>query len=185
MLFLGLDLSPTASGVILINENYERVKETVLSTPKIGVERLYFLENQFKNFIKDYIKDIKLVCVESPAYGVSEGNLVLIGQWLGIVELNLFKSNLDFIPAAPSQVKKYLLGIGRGEKNLMLLKAYKTYGEEFDSDDICDAYVLARIARDYYFSFILKDDTQYKKFEKEVLDKIRKSILLSMSGTTI
>jgi len=184
-MYLGLDLSLSGSGVVVIDSSYSIIHKELLSTPMKGVERLFFLEEKFVNSISKYIRDLKLVCIESPAYGVSEGNLFSLGQWGGIVELNLFKLGLKFIYASPTQLKKYVLGSGKGQKTLMLLKTFQQFNEEFDDDNICDAYSLSRIAHDYHFKYELNKDIKTKKYQLEVLKSIHKSLTEKDDGTVI
>jgi Holliday junction resolvasome RuvABC endonuclease subunit len=174
MIFLGLDLSITGSGVVLIDESYKIVDKIVLHSDTIGIERLFHLENQFITFLNPYFKLINLVCIESPAFGAREGQLFNIGEVKGIFKVNLFKHGKEIIFAAPTQVKKVCWGTGTGTKDLMLLKVFQNFGEEFLSHDLADAYVLARIARDYYFLYIKKANVELKKYQKEVLKKINK-----------
>ena len=47
-------------------------------------------------------------------------------------------------------LKKYATGKGNCEKNLILLSVYKNFGQEFKSDDIADAYVLAHMCRSFF-----------------------------------
>ena len=54
--------------------------------------------------------------------------------------------NIKFKPIAPTTIKKFVTGNGQCKKNLMLLQVYKKFGIEFDSDDECDAFSLAKFA---------------------------------------
>jgi crossover junction endodeoxyribonuclease RuvC len=173
-MFIGLDLSLGGTGVVALDGNAVITTRARFSVPQKGVERLYHLENKFLDFL-DIYETISLCCIESPAFGISEGHLFNLGTWAGIVELNLFKKGIPYIKASPTQVKKYCTGSGKGDKNLILLKTYQNFGEEFDSDDICDAYLLAMIARSYYYSHQhpeLGKKLELKKYHLQVLQKI-------------
>jgi len=179
-MFVGFDLSLTGTGIVSIDSNYKIVDKIRLSVPQKGIERLFHLENMFLDFIEkvDYKSKIKLCFIESPAYGVSEGNLFNIGEINGIFKLNLFKRGNTFLFAAPTQVKKYCVGKGKGNKDLILLKTYQAFGEEFDSSDLADAYILSRISRDYYYMFLDLSESKIKdikKYQIEVLKKIHKT----------
>ena len=184
-MFLGLDLSLSSSGAVIIQNNYEILQRQVLSTSSVGVERLFFLEKLLNSFLQENIDDICMICIESPAYGISEGNLFHLGQWAGLVELILFKLGKEFIFATPSQLKKYVLGSGKGAKQLMLLKTFQNFNEEFDDDNMCDAYGLARIAHDYYYTKIKNKDISIKKYQKEVLDKIYRTKKITNLGRVL
>lgn len=179
-MFVGFDLSLTGTGIVSIDSNYKIIDKIRLSVPQKGIERLFHLENKFLDFIESINSKskIKLSFIESPAYGVSEGNLFNIGEINGIFKLHLFKRGYIFLFAAPTQVKKYCVGKGKGNKDLILLKTFQAFGEEFDSSDLADAYILARITRDYYYMYVVPDSSKVKdlkKYQLEVLKKIRKT----------
>ena len=174
-MYLGLDLSLSSSGAVIIDSTYNILQKEIFSTSSIGVERLFFLEKLFLKFLKKYINIVHLVCIESPAYGISDGNLFQLGQWAGLVELTLYKYGKNYIFASPSQLKKYILGSGKGAKQLMLLKTYQNFNEEFNDDNLCDAYGLARIAHDYNYIVERHEDISLKKYQNEVIDKIYNS----------
>jgi Holliday junction resolvasome RuvABC endonuclease subunit len=43
-------------------------------------------------------------------------------------------------------IKKFITGTGTAKKELMLLKVYKKFGEEFQDNNICDAFCLGKLA---------------------------------------
>lgn len=176
-MFLGIDASLTGTGLALINDDYKIEKTLKLTVPHKDIERLFHLENLLLPFIEDSGK-IKLICIEGPSYQSKEHKLFQIGEWTGILKLNLFKMGIDIIVAAPSQIKKYISGKFEHatKKELVILDIYKYYNEEIRDNDIADAYVASRIARDYHRRFIenIQDDN-LKKSQIEVLKKIRDS----------
>lgn len=183
-MFLGLDLSLRETGFTIINNDYEVVVAKTLSVPQKGTERLFFLESLLTGSIP--YEGINLVCIESPAYGIEAGQLHSLGKWAGIVELHLWKTGLKFLYAAPSQVKKYASGSGKNvTKDLVLLDVYKNFGEEFRNNNIADAYVLSRIARDYYYVHILNQETALKKYQSDVLSRINKTENQTNDGTIL
>ena len=50
------------------------------------------------------------------------------------------------LQVSPSQLKKYITGKGRAEKNQILLHTYKRWGVEFANDNAADSFGLAKIA---------------------------------------
>lgn len=184
MFFLGLDLSISGTGLVLLDNNHKITDKTKLEVPVKGIERLFHLENLFMEFIeaqKAAKREIFLACLEGPSYQSKEGQLFQLGEWAGIVKLDLFKLGIDYIIAAPSQLKKYIFGkFEKGsKKELVILDIYKKYGVEIRDNDIADAYVVSRIARDYYSYYldrepVITEDNPIKAYQMEVLKKIHK-----------
>jgi Holliday junction resolvasome RuvABC endonuclease subunit len=175
--FLGLDLSLNGTGAVIIDSSYSIIKKERFTPPDgcVSVHRLFFLEGLLQEFIKDY--SIELCCIEGPAYGIRDGGrLVELGEWQGIVKLNLFKKSIPYIIAVPSQLKKYVTGSGKSaEKAIIILDVYKKWGEELRDDNICDAYVLSRICHDYSLTEKELQDLKLTSSQLEVLKAIRKS----------
>ena len=63
-----------------------------------------------------------------------------------LLRLYLYRHTVDYKVIAPGTLKKFVTGKGNAKKDLMLLKVYKKWGEEFEVDDLADAYGLARMA---------------------------------------
>jgi len=170
---MGIDPSLLGTGLVLINTDATINITLKISTPAMGVERLFHLENKLLEFLDSY-KDIRLVCIEGGAYR-EDGRIFDLGEWSGILKLNLYKRGISFIQVAPLQLKKYVSGVGRNKgKSVILLDVFKNFGEEIRDEDIADAYVLAQISRAYYFLFNLQENIELKKYQQQVLDKIHK-----------
>ena len=181
MVFLGIDPSLTNSGLMLIDADYKIIASIELSTPSMGVERLYHLESKLLEFLEHCTSiggGINLICIEGPALRES-GRLFDLGGWTNLIYLTLFKRGASFIIAAPLQLKKYVSGFGKNfGKELVILDVFKNFGEEIRSNDLADAYVLARIAHDYYGKYVIDSlATQLKQHQVEVLAKMRKAEL--------
>ena len=174
-MFLGIDQSLTESGIVILDYNYKILLATIISTPTKGVERLFHIELKFQDLIKQF--KIEFASIEGGAYK-EVGRIFQLGQVSGILQLNLYKKGISFIEVAPLQTKKYVQGIGKNKgKETILLDIYKNFKEEIRNDNIGDAYVLARIARDYYNAFIITKPkkTELEKYQNEVLNVIYKS----------
>jgi len=175
MVYGGIDPSLTGSGISIIREDYSIVSLMKLSTPAVGVERLYHLQLKFLESIAEFEKDISFICIERAAYHET-GRLWNLGQWAGIFYLDLYKKGIPFIEVAPLQLKKYVSAVGKNQgKEVVMLDVFKNFKEEIRDADLADAYVLSRIAHDYYFKYVLKKPMkQLKKYQVEVLNKLFK-----------
>lgn len=174
-MFGGFDLSLTGTGISIIDENYTLLYLEKLEAPKgvFGVERLFFLENLLCSILEKY--SLKYVCIEGAALGQKDScRLFDLGEWNGIVKLNLFKKSIPFITPAPMQLKKYISGSGKNTgKETVILDIYKKWGIEIRENNQADAYVLSRICRDYYISTVEKIlPTSITKYQQEVLEKL-------------
>lgn len=173
-LFLGIDASLGSTGISLIDEDYKVVELDILSTPTRGVERLYHLEIKFLSILDKYKKQISLATIEGGAYR-EEGRIYDLGMWAGIIQLNLFKAGIDCVTIAPLQLKKYVTGRGKSEgKQIIMLDIFKHWKEEIRDDNKADAYVLSRIAHDYYLKFRKNKKLVFEKYQEEVLKKLYK-----------
>lgn len=172
MLYLGIDPSLTGSGLSLIDSTYSIISKLKLSTPTAGVERLFHLENKFLEFINAHA--ITFVAMEGGAYRET-GRIFHLGQWAGILQLVLYKKGITFIEVAPLQLKKYVSGIGKNKgKETIILDVFKNFGEEIRDSDLADAYVLARIAHDYYSVFVENKQVPLHKYQIDVLNNLNK-----------
>ena len=152
-MFLGIDQSLTGTGICIIDNNYKILFNQVFSTSTIGVERLFHIELQFLEILNNH--KIEFAGLEGGAFR-EVGRIFQLGQLSGILQLALFKQGIHYIEPAPLQVKKYIQGDGKSKgKATIMLDIYKKYGEEIRNDNIADAYVIARMAYDYYNSFII------------------------------
>ena len=148
---MGLDLSLTATGVVAVDDNWRIVERRLItSTPKEeNTPRLTKIAISIMLSVGKIRPD--LVIIEGPAFGISKTTSIFqLGELAGIVKRDLFTTNFPFIIVPPSQLKKFVTGKGNAKKDLMLLAVHKKYGEDFEDDNLCDAYVLAR----YGFQFL-------------------------------
>ena len=169
--FLGIDPSLTGTGLVLINEDYSILDMIKLSTPARGVERLFHLQNKLLEVLDKYTT-IRQICVEGPALRET-GKIFDLGQWAGILYLELYKHGLTPTIVAPMQLKKYVSGLGKNQgKPVVMLDVFKNFGEEIRDNDLADAYVLARIAHDFYGLCNEAELPNIKKYQLEVLNKL-------------
>jgi len=150
MNFVGLDLSLTSSGLVVISEDYTILLQKLISSPtKESIEyRISYIANQIFSEIKQY--EPHIICIEGLSFS-SKGQATLDLAGLNLyIRTCLYKESKKFYVITPTVLKKYVTGTGKAKKELMLLKVYKKFGVEFESSDLCDSYSLARYSKDNY-----------------------------------
>lgn len=181
MKIIGLDISIAATGYCIINGGDNIVKDVgvVKTAPKdfnSDMERFDQISMEIFSKMGDY--GVGAVFVENYAYA-ARGNLMRIAELTGIIKHDLYctfglKPGEGVFVVAPSTLKKYVLGTGVGDKNLVLKYIWKKWGVDIDDDNAGDAYVLARMGLD--FLGYTKDDgfTCKHKYEDECIKAVAK-----------
>ena len=167
MRYVGLDLS-TKTGLVILDESGQVVKaEEITTKEKNDPQRMIILTEK----IMSNLKDDDVIAIEGFSYG-SRGRGVSFQFGYGYaVRIALFTVNKPFLIVTPSQVKKYATGKGNSSKDNMILPMFKKWGFEHDSDNVRDAYVLAKIA----FGLKTDKEIELKKYESEILTDLRKN----------
>jgi len=148
--FVGLDLSLASSGVITYNhEKGIIIKKLIITKPTSSMEERFEIILKEVDFIKT-LENRQGVYIEGLSHGSVSSKKAELAAAHYIVRYNLYQSNILFKVIPPNSLKKFATGKGQVKKNLMLLHCYKKFGEEFESDDLCDAYLLTRMAHQEY-----------------------------------
>jgi len=144
--FVGLDLSYTGTGIIVIDSNGEILEQKLINTDsKYDTEdRIIQIENEI-NFIPNII-GLGGVYIEGPAFSAKGSHMLQMGALNFYVRIFLRKKDVDYKIIPPTTLKKWTAGTGRAKKELMLLHVYKRWGIEFSDNNLCDAFSLARMA---------------------------------------
>jgi Holliday junction resolvasome RuvABC endonuclease subunit len=145
-IFVGVDPSYNGFAIVLVDKEGEIIEQKLLtSETKSTVEqRIVELENDFK-FIPN-IHCLQSVYIEGPSFS-SNGKFVLqMGALHYYLRIFFYKKNVNYKIIAPGSLKKFVVGKGVAKKELMLLKTFKKFGVEFEDNNLCDAYGLARLA---------------------------------------
>lgn len=146
MITVGCDFGLRKSGIVLLDENSEIVSQNLLRVnQKVkGAERLVQIENGFDSIIKPFIGEGLEVFIEGYAYGAKyqRESLAELG---GIMRRYLFLNGLNFWIIPPTSLKAYVTGTGKASKNYMKKCTRENWQQVFKSDDVCDAYGMARL----------------------------------------
>ena len=167
MRYVGLDLS-TKTGLVILDKSGQVIKaEEITTKEKNDPQRMIILTEE----IMSNLKEDDVIAIEGFSYG-SRGRGISFQFGYGYaVRIALFTANKPFLIVTPSQVKKYATGKGNSSKDNMILPIFKKWGFEHDSDNVRDAYVLAKIA------FDLKTDkeTKLKGYQEGIINDLRKN----------
>jgi Holliday junction resolvasome RuvABC endonuclease subunit len=153
---IGLDLSLSRTGVAWQSEPSGFIGSKTLSPPKgiVNGERLKTLQKQFFVCLHQMIslatsEQKILAAVEDYARGGS-GQRHGLAEWGGIVRVMLAERDIPLLVVNPSTLKLYIAGNGHAEKHDMALAVRNRTrtGQEFSTDDACDAAALVLYLRD-------------------------------------
>jgi crossover junction endodeoxyribonuclease RuvC len=163
MRFVGIDPS-TKTGLAIIDKNNEIINvQEVFTTSKEDPERFVDIASQ----ILEELHPNDIIAIEGFSYG-SKGKGVSTQYGLGwIIRTFLYERGYDYIEIPPTSVKKFATGKGNVKKDAMVLPIYKHWGFEHSSDNVRDAYVLAKVAK------ALHEEEGLTTYQKEVVKKIQ------------
>ena len=172
---IGIDLSLTGTGVVIINEKGEHIEQLIRSKPPKSKNPTTEIMRIMK--IRDEIsfgeEKIALAAIEGISF--MSRNTTSTSQLSGLnymVREKLFNANIPFVIIAPSSLKKFVTGKGNCGKDIMMLETYKRWGVSITNDNIADAYCLAKVAE-----ALINDKIELIIPQKEVLSVIRPQIL--------
>jgi crossover junction endodeoxyribonuclease RuvC len=164
MRYVGIDPS-TKTGLVILNRDGEIInQEEVKSKLKSDPDRFVDLTES----ILEELHPNDIIAIEGFSYG-SKGRGVSTQYGIGwLIRAELFKRGYDYIEVSPSAVKKFATGKGNEKKENMVLPIFKHWGFESPSDNIRDAYVLARITK------ALSGTEELTKYQEECIEKLKK-----------
>jgi crossover junction endodeoxyribonuclease RuvC len=147
MLFVGLDPSINATGVVILDDCENIVGQRTFSVKdkdKMFERSLIKYEEEISFLTK--ILNLGSVYIEGPSYQSAGQAVLQMGALHFCTRVYLFKAGINYRVIAPGTLKKFVTGKGNAKKEVMLLKTYKKWGVEFTDNNLCDAYSLARLA---------------------------------------
>ena len=140
MISLGLDLSLTGTGVVLLGRD-DRPEWKHISTPaKMKLEERFY---KILCGIDSYADVADVIVIESPAMQAQGQALTKIFGLNAVVRYDLWEDDKKWVDVAPTSLKKFVTGNGRASKADMIEAVAERWGFHADNDDIADAYGLA------------------------------------------
>lgn len=147
---MGIDPSFSSTGIVVLTNAGD--SPIVATTIKAGLpnqkffKRMKILLDKLAEIVLLYPVEETLVIMEGSAFA-SEFNAFKLGKLSGVIEYWLGSQNLDYGLVAPSTVKKVATGKGVASKEQVMAGVESRWGFKHKSNDVCDAYTLAQIAK--------------------------------------
>lgn len=162
--YVGIDPSSKTGLVIMDSSGEVLVEEEIKAKSTKDPQRMLEILNE----VKSYLKPNDRVIIEGFAYG-AKGNAVDFQYGLGwLIRAMLYSNKIKYTEATPSQVKKFCSNRGNAKKEDLVLPLYKKWNYEHRSDNVRDAYILARMGYSMY------NHQGLQGYEQDVLRKMVK-----------
>lgn len=141
---VGCDFGLVKSGIVVLNDRFQIESQNLIRVKSRGSERLCDIERAYDSIIKPYAPLDMEVFVEGYAYGAKyqRESLAELG---GVMRRYLHINKLNFWIIPPTSIKLFVTGTGKASKNYMKKCTKDQWNQIFKSDDVCDAYGLARL----------------------------------------
>lgn len=162
--FVGIDPS-SKTGIVILDSMGEIVlAEEFRSKTSTDPMRMIDITKQ----IKVELRPMDRIAIEGFAYG-AKGNAVGLQYGLGwLIRAMMYIEKFSYTEVTPSQLKKFASNRGNAKKEDLVLPIYKKWGFENSSDNVRDAFVLARMVYSMY------NHEGLVGYEQDVLKKIIK-----------
>ena len=146
MITIGLDLSLTHTGFVIVQDDGNVLSSGVIKSKPCG-DKPADETRRIRRIVEDTMAKITivpdLVVIENLAFMAQGISLTQLAGLSYYTRINLLDRNWPFILVAPTSLKKFITGSGKGDKNMMLMSVYKNYGFEATDDNVADGYSLA------------------------------------------
>jgi Holliday junction resolvasome RuvABC endonuclease subunit len=139
---IGLDLSLSSTGYHKLNLSRTEGVSGYIPTDKLGgMERIDFILKK----IAELVHEGDFVVIENNAFNAIGSARSKLAELNGIVKFWLWHRGIKYALVAPTTLKKFILGAGKGDKSLIIREVFRAYKLEATTDDEADACVLAHI----------------------------------------
>lgn len=142
MISIGIDPS-TYTGLAAVGGDWKSTKLVNIKTAK-GLRRVQLIARQVRDFVASCRTDGSVVCIEGYAYG-NVNTLVTLVEIGTAIRLALHELKVPWYDVPPTVLKKFATGKGNAKKAEVAAAVRERWGFESPSDDVVDAFVLARM----------------------------------------
>ena len=142
MYILGLDTS-TKTGAVVLSDDPKFIFEAEYEAKKLkGFERLAWFRETITKLLKTYPPTV--VVIEN--YGFANAfTLVTLVEVGTVVRMALYDAKVPIVEIPPTTLKVYVTGKGVAPKEVMMRDIYKRWGFEAKTNNIADAFALAKL----------------------------------------
>ena len=171
-LFFGIDPSFSGTGLVILDREGRIVQQTEITTKKTNDNqydmecRMQRIAEEVRFFITPHLDKIQVCYIEDISFGSSGESSVQLAALNYLIRIYLLNLKVKFFTISPSQLKKYISGNGQAKKELMLKEVYKRWGVDYNSNNLADAYSLARFSLDNYNKGIFEIHKKIKEKKK-------------------
>ena len=144
-MILGLDIS-TKLGWALLSDG-----GTVWGEFKHPYSKDLYRYDRYFRYVTDvaeHTPDVELAVTEK-LVATRFGSALVVAEIGALVRAELWRRGIPVLEVPPTTLKKYVTGKGNADKSQMLMHMYKKWGVEPPTDNVGDAYALARLGREF------------------------------------
>lgn len=180
MITVGLDLSLVKTGYAIIGDNGEVLNSGVIKSKPTGekpieeTKRIVKIAEDIMEKIDETLpgKNPDLVVIEGLAFMAQGTSLVQLAGLNYLTRILLAEFKWPFMIVAPTTLKKFVTGSGKGDKDMIMMSLFKNYGFEAGDNNEADAFSLAICGR-AVLGKPLKEPT---KPQNEVINLLKKQL---------
>jgi crossover junction endodeoxyribonuclease RuvC len=143
MRIAGIDQSLTSTGVVILDDQGNKIMNWAIKSKLRGTERLIDIEERLIGQLKQL--NVEKAYMEGYAMGIRGGHVFDLGELGGVLKVGLHRVGIPVAIIPPACVKKFASGKGNAQKDDMKLAVFKRWNAEFPTIDEVDAYVIARM----------------------------------------
>jgi crossover junction endodeoxyribonuclease RuvC len=138
--FVGIDPS-TKTGFVVLDEHGQVLRAKELTG--VGSEDPKRMATLIDEVMR-HLQPDDVICIEG--FGFASQQAIQLGGIGWGIRMALFRRGIPYIDVPPASMKKFATGRGNAKKDEMVLPIYRKWGFEHSSDNVRDAFVLAKIA---------------------------------------
>ena len=180
MITVGIDTSLTHTGFAIIQDDGKVIASGVTKSKPSGDKpidealRIKKIAEGILEKIDAALPNVSpnLVAIEGLAFMAVGISLVQLAGLNYLTRILLAEFDWPFVIVAPTTLKKFITGSGKGDKDQMMMAVYKNYGFEACDNNECDAYSLAVCA----MALLGKPIKEMTKPQQEVVKLLEKQL---------